>query len=113
MAVSWRVGHIDPAFQKAIESLNELVRGRLGPSWSARVLIEQTATPESGTVDDDLLNVEQTAELLRKAPSTVRTLMQTEEIPATKIGGTWYARRSALLALIPAGPKNCHKTVPA
>ena len=102
MAVSWRAGHIDPALREAIDSLNELVRGRLGPSWSARISIEQTTLPESSTVDDDLLNVEQTAELLGKAPSTIRTMMQTNEIPAAKIGGTWYTRRSALLELVPA-----------
>jgi len=102
VAVSWRAGHIDPALREAIDSLNELVRGRLGPSWSARISIEQTTLPESSTVDDDLLNVEQTAELLGKAPSTIRTMMQTNEIPAAKIGGTWYTRRSALLELVPA-----------
>ena len=101
MAVSWRDGHIDPALQRATERLNELVRERLGPSWSARISIEQSAAPASGTVDDDLLNVEQTAELLGKAPTTIRTMMQTDQIPAAKIGGTWYTRRSALLELVP------------
>ncbi|MFO7589189.1 MAG: helix-turn-helix domain-containing protein [Gemmatimonadota bacterium] len=99
-AVSWRVGHID-SVERASDSLTELVRERLGPSLSVRVLIEQSARAQSGTVENDLPNVEQSAELLGKAPSTIRTKMQTGEIPAARIGGTWYARRSALPELVP------------
>ena len=105
MVVSWRASHIDPAFQQVTERLNELVRARLGPAWSARVVIEQTPVNPPVQSGDDLLSAEQTAEMLGKAPSTVRTLMQTGEIPADKIGGTWYARRSALLDLLPTHSK--------
>jgi hypothetical protein len=101
VAVSRRAGHIDPAFAGAIEQLNQLVRERLGPSWLARVSIEPAPPPELGAIEDDLLNVEQTAELLGKAPSTIRTMMQTDEIPAAKLGGTWYTRKSILLELVP------------
>ncbi len=101
--MSWCASHIDPAFQQLTERLNELVRARLGPAWSARVVIEQTPVEQPFQSGDDILSVAQTAEMLGKAPSTVRTLMQTDEIPAGKIGGTWYARRSVLLGLVPAG----------
>lgn len=99
--MSWRAGHIDPVLREAIHDLNELVRVRLGPTCSVRVSIELTTETESSTLDDDLLNVEQTAELLGKAASTIRTMMQTDEIPAAKLGGTWYTRKSILLELVP------------
>ena len=66
-------------------------RGLVRAEWESEDVARREARPkrryyqitQSG---DDLLSAEQTAEMLGKAPSTVRTLMQTGEIPADKIG---------------------------
>jgi excisionase family DNA binding protein len=100
--VSLPAAHIDPALNELIDDLNRIVRGRLGPRWTAKVLIEQTAEPRAAPSEDELLTAAQVAQLLAKGESTVRSYMQRGELPATKIGGKWYARRSAVLRLVPA-----------
>jgi len=83
------------------QGLTELCCGSaLGPAGprSARVVIRPApvAQPESGI--DELLDVAQTAEILGKAAeSTIWTSVLTGDIPAGKIGGTWCARRWALM----------------
>lgn len=79
------------------------IQGLLGPRYSVYCGIGLAPTAAI-PVPDAALSVSQVAKMLGKAENTVRALMQAGEIPARKIGGSWYTRRSAILAQLPIGP---------
>jgi len=53
----------------------------------------------------EVLNVEETAELLRFAPYTIREKAKDGEIPGRKIGGEWRFSRRQLLEWLEEGDR--------
>ena len=78
------------------------IRDLLGPQYSVHCGIRLASTAVI-QAPDTALSVAQVAEMLGKAENTVRALMQSGAIPASKIGGSWYTTCSAILDQLPSG----------
>jgi excisionase family DNA binding protein len=54
-------------------------------------------------MEDELLTVEQVAEILKVTPYTVRRFLREKKIIGVKVGRPWRIRRSALRQFIEEG----------
>ena len=66
----------------------------------ADLIAEKVAARLEQSLGDEVLTLDQAAELLQFHPNTIRQQAQAGKLPGSHIAGAWRFRRSALLAHI-------------
>jgi excisionase family DNA binding protein len=51
--------------------------------------------------DDVLISTRRAAEILHVSPRTIRRMAESEQLPATTVGGQWRLSKAYVLSLLP------------